>query len=390
MEFEAIQRIKIPTFIQYPNMKLLQFREANWFFLGSFLLIVATSLPLVAQQKSRLTNQQIASIDSTISTMMAKYQVPGVSVAVAKGSVIVWSKGYGKVDLENDVPAKPTTVYRLASVSKSITAVAVMQLVEKGKIDLDVPIQKYVPSFPQKKYPITTRQLLGHLSGVRHYSGEDEFNMKEYGSLSESLEIFQNDTLLHKPETRLTYTTYGYVLLGVIVEAASGISFTDYLQKNIFKPAGMTESSADEPLEIIHQRTRFYDVDDGKLHNARYINSSFRWPGGGLLSSAEDLARFLMALQHGKLLQRVTLQQMTTSLKTTDGKSTHYGLGWIVGLSQHPEVIWHGGVQPGATTAIAMIPQKDLSVVVLTNLGTLGGGEIDTVTGRIISILATN
>ena len=352
-------------------------------------LVILISSPIAAQQAQGLTKRQIFAIDSTINKFTARTLTPGVSIAVAKGKNIIWSKGYGKADLENDVPAKANTVYRLASVSKPITAVAVMQLVEQGKIDLDAPIQKYIPSFPKKKYPITTRQLLGHLSGVRHYIGDDEFNMKPYKSLTEALEVFKNDTLMHKPEVQFTYTTYGYVLLGVIVEAASGMSFVDYLKKNIFKRAGMTQTYADEPTEIIHQRARFYDVVGGKLLNARYINSSYRWPGGGLLSSAEDLARFAVALQQGQLLKHETLQQMTTSLKTLDGKVTKYGLGWILGLSQHPEVIWHGGIQPGATTSLAFVPEKDLSVTVLTNIGTIGGLEIDEVTGKIITIVST-
>lgn len=352
--------------------------------------VISTSSLTLAQQAPRLTNKQLFSIDSTVNEMMVRAKVPGASVVVTIGKDIILSKGYGKADLENDVPAKPNTVYRLASVSKPIAAVAVMQLVEQGKIDLDAPIQKYVPSFPKKKYPITTRQLLGHLSGIRHYIGEDEFNMKPYKSLTEALVVFKDDSLMHKPETQFTYTTYGYVLLGVIVEAASGVTFVDYLKENIFKRAGMTQSYADEPMEIIPHRARFYDLVDGKLYNARYINSSYRWPGGGLLSTAEDLGRFSMALQHGQLLKKSTLQQMTTSLKTSDGKVTNYGLGWILGLSKHPEVIWHGGIQPGATTAVAMFPAKDLSVTVLTNIGTMGGLEIDELTGKIISIVSAN
>lgn len=356
----------------------------------TIICIISIGSPLAAQRNSRLANRQISSIDSTINELLARTLTPGVSVTIAKGKEIIWSKGYGKADLENEAPAKSNTVYRLASVSKPITAVAVMQLVEKGKIDLDAPIQKYIPSFPKKKYTITTRQLLGHLSGVRHYTGEDEFNMKPFKSLTDGLEFFKDDSLMHKPEAQFTYTTYGYVLLGVIVEAASGMSFIDYLKENIFKRAGMIQTYADEPMEIIHQRSRFYDVIDGKLYNARYINSSFRWPGGGLLSTSEDLARFAMALKSGRLVKQETLQQMTTSLRTSTGQLTNYGLGWIVGLSKHPEVIWHGGVQPGSTTALAMIPASDIFVVVLTNIGTIGGAEIDAVTGKIFSIVLKN
>jgi serine beta-lactamase-like protein LACTB len=348
------------------------------------------SSPLAAQQNIRLSGRQIFSIDSTINELMTRTLTPGVSVSVVKGKEIIWSKGYGKADLENDSPAKSNTVYRLASVSKPITAVAVMQLVEQGKIDLDAPIQKYIPSFPKKKYKITTRQLLGHLSGIHHYQGEDEFNMLPFKNLTQGLEVFKNDSLMHKPEAQFTYSTYGYVLLGVIIESVSGMSFVDYLKENIFKRCGMTQTYSDEPMEVIYQRSRFYDVIDGKLVNARYINSSFRWPGGGLLSTTEDLSRFAIALQSGQLVKPATLSQMFTTLKTSDGKVTNYGLGWIIGLSKYPEAIWHGGIQPGATTALALIPSKNISVVVLTNIGTIGGAEIDAVSGKIVAIASKN
>jgi serine beta-lactamase-like protein LACTB len=350
--------------------------------------ILVISSPLVAQQNIRLSVRQISSIDSTINELMMRTLTPGVSVAVTEDKNIIWSKGYGKADLENDIPAKSNTVYRLASVSKPITAVAIMQLVEQRKIDLDSPIQKYIPSFPKKKYPITTRQLLGHLSGVRHYRGEDEFNMEPFKNLTEGLEVFKSDSLMHKPETQFTYSTYGYVLLGVIIESVSGIDYVDYLKENIFKRCGMNQTYSDEPMEIIRHRARFYDIVDGKMVNARYINSSFRWPGGGLLSTSEDLARFAIALQSGQLVKPLTLREMVTTLKTADGKVTNYGLGWITGLSKYPEAYWHGGIQPGATTALAIIPKKNISVIVLTNIGTIGGAEIDSITGKIVGIVS--
>ena len=150
-------------------MKTTLFDHHDFFLSGLIVFVIITfSSPVVAQQKDRLTNLQISAIDSAVNELMTRTLTPGVSVAIAKSNEIIWSKGYGKADMENGTPAKSNTVYRLASVSKPITAAAVMQLVEQGKIDLDAPIQKYVPSFPKKKYPITTRQLLGHLSGVRH------------------------------------------------------------------------------------------------------------------------------------------------------------------------------------------------------------------------------
>ena len=171
---------------------------------------------------------------------MSRQNIPALSVAIAIDSRPSWSSGFGMSDLENFVPAKASTVYRLGSISKPITAVAAMQLVEKGKLDLDAPIQKYLPSFPQKPWPITARQLLGHLSGIRHYAGLEEVNStRHYDDRLTPPQIFQNDPLLFEPGTKYSYSTYGYCLLGAAVEAAADFKFVEYLRRNVFEPAGM-------------------------------------------------------------------------------------------------------------------------------------------------------
>ena len=365
--------------------------KSNVFQLKIAIVLLITLFVSCKQRGDKLSSKKIASIDSAISVFMARNKVPGVSVAVGTLNEITWEKGYGLTDLENRVPAHPRTVYRLASISKAITAIAVMQLVEKGKIDLDAPVQKYILSFPQKKYPITTRQLLGHLSGVHHYLGPEENNMHDFKNIEDGFSLFMNDSLQHEPETKFTYSSYGYNILGVIVEKTSGMNFTEYLQQNIFLPAGMKETFADNPFQIIPNRTRFYDSIDGHLLNATYINTGYRIPAGGLLSTTGDMERFMFEVERGSLVKKSTLDEMFTPMKTKDGKSTGYGYGWIIGLSEkHPDVIWHGGVQPGCTTSMAMIPAKNISVVVLTNLGTMGSLEIVSITDAIFTILLTD
>jgi serine beta-lactamase-like protein LACTB len=356
---------------------------------AAVIVLLVTLFTSCAQQENKLSSTKIASIDSAISVFMTHNKVPGVSVSVGTLNEILWEKGYGMADLENRVPARPNTVYRLASASKSITAIAVMQLVEKGKIDLNAPVQTYIPTFPKKKYPITTRQLLGHLSGVHHYLGAEEFNMHDFKNIEDGFSLFMNDTLQHEPETKFTYTSYGYNILGVIVEKASGMTFMEYLNQNIFRPAGMTQTFADNPFQIIPNRTRFYDSIDGHLLNATYINTGYRIPSGGMLSTTADLERFMFAVERGALVKKSTLDEMFTPMKTKDGTSTAYGYGWIIGLSEkHPDVIWHGGVQPGCTTSMSMIPAKNISVVVLTNLGTMGTLEIVSITDQLFTILS--
>ncbi|MEX8549031.1 MAG: serine hydrolase domain-containing protein [Mucilaginibacter sp.] len=358
----------------------------------SIILSVIFCSPCLAQS-STVSKKEAIVIDSLMKVFMLKNSVPGASVAIVKNKTIVWEKGYGMADIEKSVPATASTVYRLASVSKPITAVAVMQLVEQGKIALDSPIQKYVPAFPIKKYPITTRELLSHMTGIRHYQG-DEFNItRSYKTLTEALDIFKNDSLLQKPGEQQIYSTYGYTLLGVIIEAVSGKTFMDYLKDNIFKPAGMTHTYEDEPLKIIPNRSAPYDtISKGVVGNSAYVNTSYKIPGGGIISDVNDMSRFMIALQQGKLVKPATWKQMTTEVKTAKGGPTYYGFGWIIGfppvqgLPNLPSAVWHGGVQQGSTSAILMLLDKGIDVVILSNLGELGN-EITMTTALIASSL---
>ncbi|HMJ71108.1 MAG TPA: serine hydrolase domain-containing protein [Cyclobacteriaceae bacterium] len=365
-------------------MALTSSRRANLLAISWLALMAISSC---TQKEGTLSKNKIAAVDSVVAAFQTRNKVPGMSVAIGTRSEITWEKAYGMADLEDQTPAKTTTVYRLASISKSFTGVAVMQLVERGKIDLDAPVQKYVPSFPVKKFPITTRQVLGHLSGIHHYLGADEFNIVDR-KISEGLELFMNDSLHAEPGTKFIYSSYGYNLLGAIVEQASGEDFNEYVKNNIFSPAGMDNTLPDNPVQIIPNRSRFYDITNGKPLNAIYINTGYRTPAGGMLSTTGDLERFMFALWRGALVKPASLDSMTTPMKTRDGQSFGYGFGLIIGLDEKfPGVIWHGGVQPGCTTSMAMLPEKDISVVVLTNEGTMGSGEIVKITSDLLTVL---
>ena len=189
------------------------------------LVFALAAAPLEAQTRAELPAETIEKIEAAVSAQMARDHVPGASVAVAVGERVVYANGFGLSDLENSVPAKASTVYRLASISKPITATAVMQLVERGKLDLDAPIQKDCPAFPEKRWGITLRQLLGHLGGVRHYGSPGEMrSTRHYTDVVTPLAMFKDDPLLHEPGTAYSYTTFGYNLIGCAVEGASGKS----------------------------------------------------------------------------------------------------------------------------------------------------------------------
>jgi CubicO group peptidase (beta-lactamase class C family) len=350
----------------------------------SFLLILLAWVAILAQPAPQLSADKREKIEAVISSFMSRQNIPALSVAIVQDNEIRFQGAYGIADLENFVPAKASTVYRIASTSKPITATAAMQLVEKGKLDLDAPVQKYVSSFPVKNFPVTTRLVLAHLSGVRGYrQGEGERTIR-YNTLSDALAIFKDDPLENEPGTRFLYTTYGYTLLGAVIEGASGMSFEDYVRENIFKPAGMVRTRTDDVFALIPNRARGYTPRvfgqlDGNYRNPVLMDSSYKIPGGGLVSSAEDMARFAIAVQNGALIKPETFAEMSKSQKTRDGRATGYGYGWYVGgsvgFSGDPDAVWHGGVQPGFTSDLVLLPKKKLAIVVLTNLE--AGGRLD-------------
>src|SRR6188474_3367109 len=196
-------------------------------------VLSSTTVWAQAAAPATLGPEQIARIDAAVTALMSRKNIPGLSVAVVADNRLRWSKAYGLAD-EHAVPVKTETVFRLASTSKPLTAVAVMQLADAGKLDLDAPVQKYVPSFPVKSAPITARQLLGHLSGIRHYKGDEYDGTRNYPTLADALEIFKDDPLENEPGAKFTYTTYGYTLLGAVIEGASGMSYADYMREDVF------------------------------------------------------------------------------------------------------------------------------------------------------------
>ena len=295
--------------------------------------------------------------------------IPGLSVAVAVDGRIVYSEGFGYADLEQRVAAWPTTKFRIGSVSKSLTAVGLVQLVEQGKIDLDAPIQKYVPAFPDKGAVITTRMLAGHLAGIRHYK-DDEFTIsKHYEKVAEGLKIFADDPLVSPPGKEFHYSSYGFNLVSAVMESASGENFSAYMHEHVFAPLGLRNTVEDQPAEIIAERARFYDKPkDQPEENAPYVDNSYKWAGGGFLSTSEDLARFGSALLQPGFLKPASLRMLFTSQKTTEGKETGYGMGWFVSKSKSGQRIFqHSGGSVGGSSQLILYPDAHVVVAMICN-----------------------
>jgi serine beta-lactamase-like protein LACTB, mitochondrial len=344
---------------------------------------------LFAQEKS-LAPEKRPQIEKAVSAFMAANSVPGISASVLQDGQPAWSEGFGMADLENLVPAKPATLYRLASLSKTITATAVMQLWERGKLDLDAPVQKYCPAFPQKEAPITTRELLGHLGGIRHYDPDGKRDIppdsaRHFASMEESLQVFAADPLVAKPGTKFNYSTYGYTIVGCVLEGAASQKYMDYVRENVFRPAGMKNTQADEFFAIIPHRTRWYHKDaSGTVRNAGVLDSSYKIPGGGLISSADDMARYGAAVLADKLVQRSTRDVMWTPLKAADGSQNGYALGWGTSTESGVKLVAHTGAQQGTSTSIILAPERNAGVVVLANMD---GVNVEALSTEILKIL---
>lgn len=330
-----------------------------------------------------------------IATTMAAQNIPGLSVAVAVDGKIVWSEGFGFADLENNLKVTPATRFRIASVSKPITAAAMARLYERGKLDLDEPVQKYVPEFPSKGVVITARQLVGHLSGIRHLRRDPDpekdefFNRKTYcRNVTDGVNRFQGDPLDFAPGTKFGYSSKGFVLLSAMLERTSGQEYLDLMQKEVFGPLGMSSTTTDDNRQIIPNRSRFYSLDaNKKVINAPYVDQSCDWAGGGLLSTSEDLVRFGSAHLHSGYLKKETLEKMFTSQKTADGKETGTGWGWRINRDKEGRLYYyHPGENVGGRSYLWVYPKEMVVVAMIHNVTGAHLGSIVEISRAFVAV----
>jgi CubicO group peptidase (beta-lactamase class C family) len=370
-------------------------RRFCWTLLSILVVFVAAIPTPGVAQDSKLAPEKRSQIEAAVSKFMASTHSPGLSVAIVEHGEYEWARGFGFADLENNVPASEHTLFRLASISKALTATAAMQLVERGRLDLDAPVQQYCPSFPEKPWPISTRQVLGHLSGIRHYKPDSQDNAESGNTkhfddpIQAGLNFFKDDPLVAQPGTSFHYSTQGFTVVGCVIEGASGAKYVDFMRQNIFIPSAMEQTQADDRFAVIPYRTRFYEKkDSGAVRNADFLDSSYKIPGGGWLSSAEDMARFEVAILNDKLIRRSTRDRMWTPLKTSDGSANTYALGWGWGKQNDNEVagVGHTGGQQGTSTAIVIAPDERAGVVVLMNMEGQEAGDLAREILNIISV----
>lgn len=341
------------------------------FFFLWFFLAISSSASFSLFKESAVANLEsvLSTYEAFVIQQMKKDRVPGLSIAL-RWNDFFWAKGFGYADLENEVPATAESAYRLASITKTITAVAILILYEEGKLDLDEEVQKYVPSFPRKPWPITIRQLLGHLGGISHYRNYDlEGHIREPKTTEESLAIFKDFPLVAEPGTRYNYSTYGYNLLGAVIEGASGLPYGEFIRRYIFEPLGLTSSRLDSQEELIPNRVRGYRLIANEITPSEFIDVSSRFAGGGARSTVIDLVNYAYKLIiKGELLKPETRRMMLTSMVLKNGFYTGYGMGWVVNPWNGHFYVNHSGSQQETRTHLAIFPEEKLVIALACNL----------------------
>jgi len=305
-----------------------------------------------------------------VQNLHQKLGVPGISIAVGIDDKLVWAEGFGVVNLETKIPVTPQSIFRIGSISKTLTSAAVGLLYDKGKLDLDAPIQKYVPYFPLKKYPVTVRQLGGHQAGIRHYKDFSEsLSNQHYASVQANLALILNDTLLFEPGTKEFYSSYGYNVIAAAIEGASGEDYLNFMQKEIFKKLKLQNTLPDKNDSLLANKVTFYHfMMPGKLMVAPPLDLSNRWAGGGFLSTPTDLVQFVQQLP--SVLKPKTIAVLTTPQKLKDGTPTNYAMGWrseIMDTTKNRIAIHHGGAITGGRAFLFYLPKEKMVIAFTAN-----------------------
>ncbi len=295
---------------------------------------------------------------------------PGAAVIAVQDGKVVYRKAVGMADLELDVPLKPDSVFRLGSVTKQFTAVASLMLVEEGKLALSDPITKFLPDYPTQGHVITVEHLLTHTSGIQSYTGMPGWmatKIQADMTLTELIDGFKKEPMEFAPGTRWSYDNSGYVLLGAIIEKASGTPYATFLKRRIFVPLGMSSTNYGGNEEIIPRRVRGYSRRPGGDANARYLSMTQPHAAGALVSTVDDLAAWDAALYTEKLVKQASLEKAWTPYVLANGKATTYGYGWSVSSLRGRKTVEHGGGIFGFSTYVLRVPKERVFVAVLCN-----------------------
>jgi len=328
------------------------------------LLVFTTLSPPIMARGATLPEK----LDAIAAEAFAK-DGPGGSVIVVQDGKTLLRRGYGMADLELGVPVKPEMVFRIGSMGKQFTAVAILQLVKEGKVKFDDPLSKYVPDFPGAE-AITVEQLLTHTSGIRSYNDVPSalIGIREDKTPMQLVEGIRNEKPAFAPGESWMYSNSGYLFLGIIIEKASGMKYADYMQTKLFTPLGLKNTFVEDETQIVAGRVKGYAIGpDNVLRNAGYMNMTQPYAAGSIESNVDDLARWNELLVAGKVIDKALVDRAWTESRTKDGEPTGYGYGWYVSDEDGVHFVVHGGAITGFRSNGVLVPEKKLFVGVLHN-----------------------
>ena len=311
------------------------------------------------------------SLDAALADLVESRGIPGLSVAVSHDGEIVYSKAFGRADLELDVPATPATRFGLGSITKPLTTALCARLVDRGLLDLDAPVETYLPDFPYAGRGITVRLLAGHLSGYG-----DEFatarwlSNEHFATTREAMVQIWTEPLIAEPGAEHHYANGTYTIIAGVIEKVCGMTFDEALAAHVLEPLAMRDTVSNDPTIIVPGRTSFYiQHEDGTIYEAPTFDPSHKQAAAGYLSTAEDLARLGSAMLADCFLSSGSRRQLFTALKTTGGEDTGFGLGWRIATDDEHGLMYHQpGGGPGISTWICLLPDERLVIVALSNL----------------------
>ncbi len=347
--------------------------------LGIFIFLYSLS---AFGQQDNLQKKAVSLLNSVVEENISVGIAAGFSVA----GEVKWQGGEGYSDIGSKTVFTPLTLNRIASIAKPLTAVAILQLYESKKIDLDIAIQTYLPDFPVKpEGDITIRQLLGHSSGLDDYkSKKEQENKIHYASLADVISIFQDRDLIAIPGKEFHYTTYGYVVLGRIIEEVSGMKYDQYIQRYILDPLEMKNTGVEYIDTLYLNKASLYHRNTkGKISAADLHDLSNRVPGGGFYSNVGDMLKFGDAILQNTLINATTRDLMFTNAGLKK-EGNGYGMGWYL-YGENPNygpVYGHNGAQTGASTFLMLLPDQQTSIIVLSNTS----GTMQQVSNIIIAL----
>lgn len=334
-------------------------------------------------------------VDQTVADEMQKQNIIGIAVGLIRDRQAVLQRHYGFEDLQQQIPVTGETMFRWASISKPVTAVAAMQLVEQGKLDLTKDVRDYVPEFPEKEHVITPRDLLCHQGGIPHYMPGKVFPTKReydvpnpFEDVVVGLDKFNRSPLLFEPGAQYSYTTYGYMLLGAVVQQAGGQKFADQARERIFEPLGMSSMQPDyQWIEIPHRTIGYRRFAERRVLPSKDADVSWKLAGGGFISNIGDLTSFAVGLLNQRLLSEETYETMWTPQKTSDGEATAYAFGFGVSKRNNVRHVGHSGSQEKTRTMMLFQPETGSGIAIMCNTE---GVDLRELSSALLDALATS